>query len=127
MRYLCTMNLILRLFLAFTILSMPLCGKAQLVQSPKHEYRAVWLTTIKGLDWPREDTQGDYPMQKEQLCRVLDSLQVLHVNTILLQTRIRGDVIYPSAEVLERGRSYGFLPEDITRYVENLFLKVRLN
>ena len=37
------------------------------------------------------------------------------------------EVIYPPAEVLERGRSYGFLPEDITRYVENLFLKVRLN
>ena len=36
------------------------------------------------------------------------------------------DVIYPPAEVLERGRSYGFLPEDITRYVEDLFLKVRL-
>jgi len=29
--------------------------------------------------------------------------------------------------VLERGRSYGFLPEDITRFVENLFLQVRLN
>ena len=37
------------------------------------------------------------------------------------------EVIYPPAEVLERGRSYGFLPEDITRYVENLFLQVRLN
>ena len=37
------------------------------------------------------------------------------------------EVIYPSAQVLERGRSYGFLPEDITRFVENLFLKVRLN
>ena len=37
------------------------------------------------------------------------------------------EVIYPPAEVLARGRSYGFLPEDITRYVENLFLKVRLN
>ena len=37
------------------------------------------------------------------------------------------DVIYPAAEILERGRSYGFLPEDITRYVENLFLQVRLN
>ena len=36
------------------------------------------------------------------------------------------DIIYPPAEVLERGRSYGFLPEDITRYVEDLFLKVRL-
>jgi len=36
-------------------------------------------------------------------------------------------VISPPAEVLERGRSYGFLPEDITRFVENLFLQVRLN
>ena len=37
------------------------------------------------------------------------------------------EVIYPPAEVLTRGKSYGFLPEDITRYVENLFLQVRLN
>ena len=37
------------------------------------------------------------------------------------------EVIYPPAEVLERGKSYGFLPEDITRFVENLFLQVRLN
>lgn len=37
------------------------------------------------------------------------------------------DVIYPPAEILERGQSYGFLPEDITRYVENLFLQVRLH
>ena len=37
------------------------------------------------------------------------------------------EVIYPPAEVLKRGTSYSFLPEDITRYVENLFLQVRLN
>jgi len=37
------------------------------------------------------------------------------------------EIIYPPMEVLERGQSYGFLPEDITRYVENLFLQVRLN
>ena len=36
------------------------------------------------------------------------------------------EIIYPPAEVLARGRSYGFLPEDITRHVEDLFLKVRL-
>ena len=29
-------------------------------------------------------------------------------------------------EILSRGRSYSFLPGDITRYVENLFMKVRL-
>ena len=37
------------------------------------------------------------------------------------------EVIYPPEETLTRGRSYGFLPEDITRFVENLFLQVRLN
>ena len=37
-------------------------------------------------------------------------------------------VIYPDSTLLEkRGESYGFLPEDITRFVENLFLQVRLN
>ena len=37
------------------------------------------------------------------------------------------EVIYPPEDVLSRGQSYGFLPEDITRFVENLFLQVRLN
>ncbi len=36
------------------------------------------------------------------------------------------EIIYPSEEILERGRSYSFLPGDITRFVENLFMKVRL-
>ena len=36
------------------------------------------------------------------------------------------EVIYPPAEILERGRAYAFLPEDITRFVENLFLQVRI-
>ncbi len=37
------------------------------------------------------------------------------------------EVIYPPAEILDRGRSYAFLPEDITRFVENLFLQVRVS
>jgi len=37
------------------------------------------------------------------------------------------EVIYPSDEVLANGSSYAYLPEDITRYVENLFLEVRVN
>ena len=35
------------------------------------------------------------------------------------------EVIYPDPEVLEKGTSYQFLPEEITRYVEQLFMKVR--
>ena len=37
------------------------------------------------------------------------------------------EVIYPSDEVLANGSSYAYLPEDITRYVENLFLEVRVS
>ena len=34
-------------------------------------------------------------------------------------------VSYPSEEVLANGTSYAYLPEEITRYVEELFMKVR--
>ena len=37
------------------------------------------------------------------------------------------EVIYPPDEVLANGSSYAFLPEEITRYVENLFMEVRVN
>lgn len=67
--------------------------------SPKYEYRAVWLTTIENLDWPHTQvkTPADVEQQKNELVVILDSLQAMHINTVLLQTRVRGDVIYPSA------------------------------
>ena len=34
-------------------------------------------------------------------------------------------VVYPPQEILKNGTSYAFLPEDISRYVESLFMKVR--
>ena len=65
---------------------------------PKHEVRAVWLTTIGGLDWPHNYAQSERSRAKQQaeLQATLDQLQAAGVNTILLQTRIRGTVIYPS-------------------------------
>ena len=65
---------------------------------PKFEYRAVWITTIENLDWPKSavcDKEG-FARQREELTTLLDSLKAMHVNTVLLQTRVRGDVIYPS-------------------------------
>ena len=62
------------------------------------EIRAVWLTTIGGIDWPT--TYANSPQtierQKRELTDILDRLQKVRINTILLQTRIRGTVIYPS-------------------------------
>lgn len=65
---------------------------------PKREVRAVWLTTIGGLDWPKTyaHTPRTIEKQKQELRDLLDKLQKANLNTILLQTRIRGTVIYPS-------------------------------
>lgn len=71
---------------------------AQRINSPKYEYRAVWVTTIENLDWPRTQvkTFADIEVQKRELAQMLDSLRMLNVNTVMLQTRVRGDVLYPS-------------------------------
>lgn len=103
------------ILLLFALFS--LCVGAQRTSSPKYEYRAVWLTTIENLDWPKTlvTTPADTLAQQQELVGVLDSLQALGVNTVLLQTRVRGDVIYPSAiepfsHVLtgEEGRNPGY-------------------
>jgi uncharacterized lipoprotein YddW (UPF0748 family) len=51
------------------------------------------------LDWPANKalTPTDTHRQKAELTNMLDKLKTANFNTILLQTRIRGTVIYPSA------------------------------
>lgn len=68
-------------------------------QSSKYEIRAVWLTTLQGLDWPRQRAWSAVTMekQKKELTTLLDCLKEANFNTVLLQTRIRGNVIYPSS------------------------------
>ena len=72
---------------------------AQIPQCSNREVRAVWFTTIGGLDWPKGYARNaaGVERQKKQLCEHLDRLQAMGINTLLLQTRIRGTVIYPSA------------------------------
>ena len=83
--------------LLLTLLSV-LMSKAQ-TAFPKHEVRAVWLTTIGGLDWPRTYAQSaaSIERQKAELCQTLDRLRQANINTVLLQTRVRATTIYPSA------------------------------
>ena len=68
--------------------------------SADREIRAVWLTTIGGIDWPRHYANAANPstieQQKRELTNMLDRLKAVNINTSLLQTRIRGSVIYPS-------------------------------
>lgn len=68
------------------------------VAYPKREIRAVWIATIGGIDWPRTKAVDarSTEKQKKELIDILDKLKNANINTILLQTRIRGSVIYPS-------------------------------
>ncbi len=86
-----------RLFFYLILCLLTLKLQAQ-IQHPKHEVRAVWLTTIGGLDWPHSYAQTGYAIenQKRELRLILDQLQQANVNTVLLQTRIRATTIYPS-------------------------------
>ena len=88
-------------------------------QAPKYEIRASWITTLGGLDWPtrKATSKSGIEAQKKELCDILDRLKAANFNTVLLQTRVRGDVIYPSAietftESLagKEGRSPGYDP-----------------
>lgn len=73
-------------------------GDFMLLSHPKHEVRAVWLTTIGGLDWPRTyaHTPEGVRRQKEELVCILDKLKEANINTVLFQVRTRGMVVYPS-------------------------------
>lgn len=97
-----------RIFLHLIILLTTALGTAQAQQywagdfssvPPKREVRAVWLTTIGGLDWPHtySHTHTTQQRQKQELRDILDQLKRAGINTVLLQTRVRGTVIYPSA------------------------------
>ncbi len=91
----------------FTLLLLSLCSLHLHSQQlwgteetyPKREIRAAWLTTLSGLDWPKTPATDHSSMLRQQgeLCALLDRLQTLGINTVLLQTRVRGTVIYPSA------------------------------
>ncbi len=81
------MKTILRLLLLFLMVQQVSA------QTPKHEIRAVWLTTIESLDWPHSKSASK---QKQELIDILDQLQRANINTILIQTRVRASTIFPS-------------------------------
>src|SRR5690606_12700231 len=91
-------------------------------QIPKREMRASWLTTVWGLDWPKTkipEGGGNFYInqQKDQLIRILDSMQVAGMNAVFFQVRSECDAMYPSSYepwsahlVATRGMDPGYDP-----------------
>lgn len=60
---------------------------------PKHEVRAVWVTTAAGLDWPWSTNRNE---QRSSLRTMVATLKAKGFNTIIFQVRPRGDAYYRS-------------------------------
>ena len=89
-------------------------GASSLFANPKHEFRASWMTTGYGIDWPRQKTAE---AQKAELQQKLDALVAGNHNAVCLQVRSFCDAIYkssyePWADCLTgtRGKDPGYDP-----------------
>jgi uncharacterized lipoprotein YddW (UPF0748 family) len=77
---------------------MMLCaGTLSSQPNPKREVRAVWLTTLGGMDWPAPAMRDKPDLQKSSLVRIFDQLASLRLNTVYFQVRSRGNALYRSA------------------------------
>ena len=85
----------LNLILLYIFCLLPLAAQ----RPPKHEVRAAWVTAVYGLDWPRTRATTPEGIRKQQaeLIEILDKLKAANFNTVLFQTRTRGDVLYKSS------------------------------
>lgn len=92
----------------FQILLLLLVAMGNLpAQSPKRDVRAVWLSTVWGLDWPsatvpaatgsneaaREAVRNT---QRSGLITILNKLQAANFNTVFFQVRGMSDAFYKS-------------------------------
>ncbi len=79
-----------RLFLVCTFI---VCSILVFAESPKREFRAVWLAAV-GVDWPSSKSASS---QKNEICTILDNLDAGNLNAICYHTRPMADAFYKSS------------------------------
>lgn len=71
-----------------------LASSVGLANNPKYEFRATWLTTGFGIDWPKS---RDVNTQKESLCKIFDVMARGNMTAACIQVRSFCDAIYQSS------------------------------
>ena len=68
-------------------------------EQPKHEFRATWLATVSGIDWPktRATSDGKREQQKQELIDILDKMKAGNMNAVCMQVRSLCDAMYVSS------------------------------
>ena len=70
-------------------------SKAQYQIGYARQMRAVWVSTVKMLDYPSARNLSSAELKTEYI-RLLDTLHALGINTIIFQVRPAADAFYPS-------------------------------
>lgn len=69
--------------------------KPEDVTMPRKEIRAVWLCTVRDIDWPRNKSNPE--VQKQEFIEYLDLFKQYNVNTVIMQVRPCADAFYNSS------------------------------
>ena len=69
--------------------------KPEDVTMPRKEIRAVWLCTVRDIDWPRNKTNPE--VQKQEFIEYLDLFKQHNINTVIMQVRPCADAFYNSS------------------------------
>lgn len=63
--------------------------------NPKEEFRASWVATVWGIDWPH--TQGNVSAQKAEMDLILDRAKAANMTAVMFQVRGFSDAMYRSS------------------------------
>lgn len=80
-------------FLTFTLFAVSFFSL--MAQSPKREMRAVWVTTVANIDFPKRSGSST-EMQKKELREILNQHKADGINAIFFQVRPTADAFYQS-------------------------------
>lgn len=64
-------------------------------ETPKPEFRGVWIATVTNIDWPRSTTPFS-ESHKESFTKILDRHKQNGFNAVIVQIRPSSDAFYPS-------------------------------
>lgn len=73
-------------------------AKGQAINNqPKREFRAVWIATVKNIDWPSKPGLSTQQQQQE-LIGILNEHQKSGINAIMFQIRPSADALYAKSD-----------------------------
>lgn len=87
------------------LVTILLCASCIDIVAQNREFRATWLTTVWGIDWPKTtipvngteaQKENARKQQKKELCNILDSLKEANMNATFFQVRGMSDAMYKS-------------------------------